>query len=222
MPAILIIGASRGLGLEFVRQYAAEGWRVLATVRDPSKGRAVSEAGAEVYICDVADPASIRRLAATLAGAKLDIVLHNAGIYGESQEFGGVDPDTFLEVMRIDALAPLQVAEALVGLLVSGGIFAAVSSMMGSVADNSSGGSYAYRAAKAALNMVIKGLSVDLAGRGIRTVALSPGWVRTDMGGAAAPLEPPEAIAGMRKVLADLKPADSGALIHYDGRTLPW
>ncbi|RAU22897.1 short-chain dehydrogenase [Paramagnetospirillum kuznetsovii] len=222
MPAILIIGASRGLGLEFVRQYAADGWRVLATVRDPAKGRAVSEAGAEIYICDVADPASIRRLAASLATVKLDIVLHNAGIYGEAQDFGAVDPDKFLEVMRIDALAPLKVAEAFADHLDGRKIFAAVSSMMGSVTDNTSGGSYAYRAAKAALNMVIKGLAVDLAPRGILTVALSPGWVRTDMGGPTAPLDPPEAITGMRKVLADLKAADSGHLVHYDGRVLPW
>lgn len=222
MPTILILGASRGLGLEFVRQYAAEGWRVLATVRDPSKGRATSEAGAEVYVCDVADPASVRRLAAGLAEVTLDVVLHNAGIYGERQEFGAVDPDQFLQVMRVDALAPLQVAEAFADRLGGRKIFAAVSSMMGSVADNTSGGSYAYRAAKAALNMVIKGLSVDLAGRGILTVALSPGWVRTDMGGPTAPLSPPEAVAGMRRVLDGLKPADSGALIHYDGRILPW
>ena len=222
MPAILIIGASRGLGLEFVRQYAAEGWRVLATVRDIAQGRAVSEAGAEVYICDVGDPGSITRLAATLAGEALDIVLHCAGIYGERQDFGAVDPDRFLEVMRIDALAPLKAAEALAGRLGEGKIFAAISSMMGSVAENTSGGSYAYRAAKAALNMVIKGLAIDLAPRGILTVALSPGWVRTDMGGPTAPLEPPESIAGMRKVLAGLTANDSGRLIHYDGRRLDW
>ncbi len=222
MPTLLIIGASRGLGLEFVRQYAADGWRVLATVREISQGRTVSEAGAEVYICDVADMASIRRLASTLADQKLDMVLHSAGIYGESQDFGSVDPDKFLEVMRVDALAPLKVAEAFADHLDGRKIMAAVSSMMGSVAENSSGGSYAYRAAKAALNMVMKGLSIDLAPRGITTVALSPGWVRTDMGGPGAPLEAPEAVAGMRKVLAELKPADSGSLIHYDGRTLPW
>ncbi|MDO8605321.1 MAG: SDR family oxidoreductase [Phaeospirillum sp.] len=222
MPTILIIGASRGLGLEFVRQYAAEGWRVLATVRNIAQGRAVSEAGAEVYICDIADLASVQRLAADLAQTGLDIVLHSAGIYGERQQFGAVDPDEFLRVMRIDALAPLKVAEALADRLCGARIFAAVSSNMGSVSDNTSGGSYAYRAAKAALNMVIKGLAVDLAPRGILTVALSPGWVRTDMGGPDAPLEPPEAVAGMRKVLAGLTPETSGCLMHYDGRRLDW
>ncbi|OAN46633.1 short-chain dehydrogenase [Paramagnetospirillum marisnigri] len=222
MPTILILGASRGLGLEFVRQYAADGWRVLATVRDPAKGRAPSEAGAEIYVCDVGDAASVRRLVSALAGVKLDVVLHNAGIYGEHQEFGSVDPERFLEVVRINALAPLKLAEALVDNLDGRKIFAAVSSLMGSVAENSSGGSYAYRAAKAALNMVIKGLAIDLKDRGVTTVALSPGWVKTDMGGPSAPLSPAEAIAGMKAVLDGLKPADSGALIHYDGRRLPW
>lgn len=222
MPTILIIGASRGLGLEFVRQYAAEGWRVLATVRDIAQGRAVSEAGAEVYICDLGDLGSVARLAAGLGETGLDIVLHSAGIYGERQSFGEVDPEEFMKVMRIDALAPLKVAEALADRLTGRKIFAAVSSNMGSMSDNTSGGSYAYRAAKAALNMVIKGMAVDLASRGILTVALSPGWVRTDMGGPNAPLEPPEAVAGMRRVLAELTPETSGALMHYDGRRLEW
>lgn len=222
MPTILILGASRGLGLEFARQYAADGWRVLATVRDPAKGRAVSEAGAEVYVCDVADPASVQRLAAATAGTDFDVVLHNAGIYGERQEFGAVDAQMFLRVVEVDALAPLKVAEVFADRLTGRKVFAAVSSKMGAVSDNTSGGSYAYRAAKAALNMVIRGLAVDLGGRGIATVALSPGWVRTDMGGPDAPLAAPEAVAGMRKVIDTLDPADSGALIHYDGSRLVW
>ncbi len=222
MPTILIIGASRGLGLEFVRQYAADGWRVLGTVRDPLKGRAVSDAGAEVYVCDVGDFASITRLAASLGDVRLDVILHGAGIYGEHQSFGSVDADEFQRVMRIDALAPLKSAEALAGRLDKGGIFAAISSNMGSMADNSSGGSYAYRAAKAALNMIIRNLALELAPQGIRTVALSPGWVRTDMGGPNAPLDAPESVVGMRKVLADLSDSDSGRMIHYDGRVLDW
>ena len=113
-------------------------------------------------------------------------------------------------------------AESFADRIVEGGIFAAVSSKMGAMSDNTSGGAYAYRAAKAALNMVIKGLSVDLVARGILTVALSPGWVRTDMGGPDAPLEPPEAVAGMRRVLAGLTAADSGGFIHYDGERLAW
>jgi NAD(P)-dependent dehydrogenase (short-subunit alcohol dehydrogenase family) len=222
MPSILIIGANRGLGLEFVRQYAADGWQVVATVRDPLKGRAVSEAGAEVHLCDAGDLASITRLARSLAGRRFDIVLHNAGIYGERGGFGNIDPTAFMETLRINVLGPLKVAEAFAESLEGRKIFAALSSMMGSVAENTGGGSYGYRASKAALNMVIKNLSIDLAPGGVTAIALSPGWVRTDMGGSEAPLDPPTAIAGMRKVLADVTPADSGSLIHYDGRRLEW
>ncbi len=222
MPTILITGANRGLGLEFARQYAAAGWRVLGTVRDPLSGRAASDAGAEVYVADVSDLNSIQRLKAGLAGVELDIVLNNAGVYGKDQSFGGVDADGFMAVMRTNALAPLKMAEAFADQLGGRKIIATISSMMGSIAENSSGNFYAYRASKAAVNMIMKTLAVDLAGRGITAIALSPGWVRTDMGGADAPLDPPTAIAGMRAVLDKVSLNDSGKFFHFDGRELPW
>jgi len=222
MPTILITGANRGLGLEFVRQYAAAGWRVLATVRDPLSGRATSEAGGEVYVADIADETSLRRLKTSVAATMFDIVLNNAGVYGDRQDFGDVDVAEFLRVVRTNTIAPLKIAETFADRMDGRRIIAAVSSKMGSVADNGSGGSYAYRASKAALNMVVKGLAADLRPRGITTVALSPGWVRTDMGGAAAPLEASEAVAGMRAVLDRLSPADSGKFFHFDGTELPW
>lgn len=222
MPTILITGANRGLGLEFTRQYAAAGWRVLGTVRDPLAGKAVSDAGAEVYVADMSDLNSIQRLKGSLAGVEIDILLNNAGIYGENQSFGSVDADGFMKVMRVNALAPLKMAEAFADQLAKRKIIAAVSSMMGSIAENTSGNYYAYRASKAALNMVLKSLALDLAGRGITTVALSPGWVRTDMGGPSAPLAPTEAIAGMRAVLDKVSLNDSGKFFHFDGRELPW
>lgn len=222
MPTILITGANRGLGLEFARQYAAAGWRVLATVRDPLSGRSASEAGAEVYVADVADISTLRRLKAALAGVSLDIVLNNAGVYGQNQDFGAVDAEAFLKVMRVNTLAPLQVAELFADQVPAGGIIAAVSSKMGSVTENTSGGFYAYRASKAALNMVIKSLSLDLAGQGVAVVALSPGWVRTDMGGANAPLDPPQAVAGMKAVLDKVKLNDSGKFFHFDGSEVAW
>lgn len=222
MPTILITGANRGLGLEFVRQYAAEGWRVLATVRDPLSGKAASDAGAEIYVADVADAPSRARLKDALTDVALDIVLNNAGTYGERQQFGEIDEAEFMRVMRVNTLAPLKVAEAFAGQLTGRKLIASVSSMMGSMADNTSGGSYAYRASKAALNMVMKGLSVDLRDRGITSIALSPGWVRTDMGGPQAPLDPAEAIAGMRAVLEKVTLNDSGKFFHFDGSELPW
>lgn len=222
MPTILITGANRGLGLEFARQYAADGWRVLATVRDPLKGKAASDAGAEVYVCDVSDPGAVARLAGSLAGVPIDVLLNNAGVYGDSQAFGSVDPDEFLRVMRINALAPLKLAEAFAGQLAGRKVIASVSSKMGSIADNTSGGFYAYRASKAALDMITKSLALDLAGQGITVVALSPGWVRTDMGGPSAPLDAATAVAGMKRVLDGLAPRDSGRFLHYDGSEVPW
>lgn len=222
MPTILITGANRGLGLEFARQYAAAGWRVLVTVRDPLSGKAASDAGAEVYVADVSDPASVQRLKGALAGVALDVVLNNAGIYGENQSFGAVDADGFMKVMRTNALAPLKMAEAFADQLAGRKIIATVSSLMGSVAENTSGNFYAYRASKAAVNMIMKTLALDLAARGITAIALSPGWVQTDMGGPNAPLTPPEAVAGMRAVLDKVSLNDSGKFFHFDGRELPW
>lgn len=222
MPTILITGTNRGIGLEFVRQYAADGWRVLATVRDPLQGRAVSDAGGEVYVADVADPASITRLAARLRDQSIDILLNNAGTFGERQNFGDVDPDEFLRVVRVNTLGPLKMAEAFVPMLTGRRIIATVSSLMGSVAENDGGGSYAYRASKAAVNMVMKNLAVDLKDKGVTAVALSPGWVRTDMGGDNAPLTPAQSVTGMRGVLAGLTAEDCGKFFHFDGRVLPW
>lgn len=222
MSTILITGANRGLGLEFVRQYAEAGWRVLATVRDPLKGKAASEAGAEVYVADVSDPNSIARLANSLAGTDLDILLNNAGTYGERQDFGGIDPEEFMRVIRANTLGPLKMAEAFAGRMTGRKIIASVSSKMGSIAENTSGGSYAYRASKCALDMVIANLAIDLKPRGITAIALSPGWVKTDMGGANAPLDTQTAIAGMKAVLDGVTLEDSGKFFHYDGSLVAW
>jgi len=222
MATILIIGASRGLGLEFVRQYAAAGWRVLATVRDPLGGRPVSEAGGEVYLCDVGDPAAIHRLAASLEGVHLDVVLHNAGIFGADQPFGAIEASDLADVLRINAIAPLLTAQALAGRLAANGLFAAISSRLGSIGQNDTGGHYAYRTSKAALNMVLRTLAAELGPRGTTVVALSPGWVRTEMGGAQAPLSPTEAVSGLRAVLDRVTPADNGAFFEVDGSRLPW
>ncbi|MBX9633856.1 MAG: SDR family NAD(P)-dependent oxidoreductase, partial [Magnetospirillum sp.] len=155
MPTILITGANRGLGLEFVRQYAADGWRVIATVRAPLAGKAASNAGGEIYVADVSDPNSIQRLKTSLADVALDVVLNNAGVYGDNQSFGAVDVDGFMNVIRTNTLGPLKMAEAFAGQLAGRKIIASVSSLMGSIAENTSGGFYAYRASKAALDMVM-------------------------------------------------------------------
>jgi NAD(P)-dependent dehydrogenase (short-subunit alcohol dehydrogenase family) len=224
MPTILVVGASRGLGLEFVRQFSAAGWRAIGTVRDMAKGADVSKAGGEVYLCDVTDPASVTRLGAGLAKDSIDVLVCNAGIYsGRDWKLGGTDYADFEQILRTNTLAPLRVVEALVEPVARGAQkkIVLMSSRMGSNAQ-SSGGSMPYRVSKAALNSVAKNLSIELAPRGITTVCTHPGWVRTDMGGASAAIDATESIAGLRKVIEGLKPSDNGKFFNYDGSELPW
>lgn len=222
MPTILITGANRGLGLEFVRAYADAGWRVIGVVRDALSGRAASEAGAEVYVGDLADHRSLERLHQSLKDVSFDVLLLNAGIYGDGQKFGSMDYDEATKVFKTNTLGPLKMAELFAAQLTGPKVLAGMSSMMASIADNSSGSFYSYRASKAALNAVLKSLSVDLASQGACVVALSPGWARTDMGGENAPLSPQEAALGLKAVLDQAGPEMNGKFMHYDGSELPW
>lgn len=228
---ILVTGASRGLGLEFVRQYASDGWRVHACARNPTASQDLQELASRhkgavhLHPLDVTDWKAVGALALELEGESVDILLNNAGIYGSRDEaLGATDPERWLEVFAVNAIAPLKMAEAFLGHVASSRlkIIATVSSLMGSISDNTSGGYYPYRTSKAAVNMVMKGLAVDLKRRGIISVALNPGWVRTDMGGAAAPLGVERSVRGMRKVLEGLTRKDSGRFFHYTGEELPW
>jgi NAD(P)-dependent dehydrogenase (short-subunit alcohol dehydrogenase family) len=224
MPTVLVVGASRGLGLEFVRQFSGAGWRAIGTVRDMAKGADVSKAGGEVYLCEVTDPASVTRLGAGLAKESIDVLVCNAGIYsGRDWKLGGTDYADFEQILRTNTLAPLRVVEALVEPVARGAQkkIVLMSSRMGSNAQ-SSGGSMPYRVSKAALNSVAKNLSIELGPRGITTVCTHPGWVRTDMGGASAAIDATESIAGLRKVIEGLKPSDNGKFFNYDGSELPW
>jgi NAD(P)-dependent dehydrogenase (short-subunit alcohol dehydrogenase family) len=226
MATILITGASRGLGLEFVRQYAADGDRVIAACRDPSAATALKAVTGDVRVVglDVADGGSIRALADGLANEPIDILLNNAGVYGKAQSLGKMDYAAWEDVFRVNTIGPMHLTDALVPRIAAGKrkIVAAVTSLMGSISDNSSGGYYAYRSSKAALNAVFKSLAIDLKPRGITAVVLHPGWVKTDMGGENAPLEAPESVRGMRAVLARLTNADTGRFFDYQGRELPW
>ncbi len=232
-PTVLTTGASRGLGLEFCRQWLARGARVLALARDP-KGSAglqalAREHGARLVPvpCDVADDTSVDAAAAAVAAATdhLDVAVQNAGTYGRhGGTLAELDMDEVRRVLEVNALGPLRVARALLPLLERGRQprLAAITSLMGSIGDNSSGGSWAYRMSKAALNMAWRNLAHELAPRGITCAVLHPGWVRTGMGGPGAPLTPEESVAGMLRVLDALGPEDSGAFLAWDGRRLPW
>jgi len=226
VPTVLMTGANRGLGLEFARSYATDGWRVHACCRHPEKAKALKavEGDLVVHKLDVTDGLRVAGLARELADDAIDVLLNNAGVYGPRSGFGETDFDDWLDVLKINTIAPLRMAERFVEHVARSErkLIVSISSGLGSIAMNDAGGDYPYRASKAALNMVVKGLSADLAARGIIAVALSPGWVQTDMGGSSAELTPEESVAGMRAVIDGLTPADSGRFLNYQGEDRPW
>jgi NAD(P)-dependent dehydrogenase (short-subunit alcohol dehydrogenase family) len=224
MPVVLISGANRGLGLEFVRQYRAEGWEVIAGCRDPGAAAELNAVGGvSVHALDVADGASVASFAQAVGGRPLDLVIANAGVYGgQAQGFGEVDFDAWLQTLAVNTLAPVRLAQAFApNLRAAKGKLIAISSLMGSIAD-SSGGFIIYRSSKAALNMAFKSVALALKGDGVTAAVLHPGWVQTDMGGKNAPVTPEQSIAGMRQVIAGLTVADAGSFHDYSGKALPW
>jgi NAD(P)-dependent dehydrogenase (short-subunit alcohol dehydrogenase family) len=224
MPTVLITGAGRGLGLEFARQYAADGWQVIACCRNPDKAEALKKVKGEVTVerLDVTDEAHIKALADRLKGRSIDLLINNAGVYGPRS--GHNDTKSWLDVFHVNTIAPYRIAEALAPLVAKSKqkTIVNITSQMGSVGSTSSADSPIYRSSKAALNMVMKGLSHGLKGHGVTVVLFHPGWVKTDMGGAGAPLEAPDSIGSMRKIIGKLTAADSGKFLNYDGKPLPW
>jgi NAD(P)-dependent dehydrogenase (short-subunit alcohol dehydrogenase family) len=229
MSSILITGANRGLGLEFTKQYADAGYRVFATAREPSGAKelnALAKANSEIRVVrlDTTDPDSVAALARELKDQPLDILLNNAGVMGpKQQELGDIDYPAMLDTFHVNTVAPLMIAEALLDNVAKSQrkLMAALTSGMGSISDTG-GGSYAYRASKAALNMTFRNLAMDLKGRGIIAVVINPGWVQTDMGGKSAPEKPAISIAAMRKVFDGLTLADTGKFLDYKGGTWEW
>lgn len=230
MPAVLITGTSRGIGLELVRQYAKAGWRVFACYRNSATTRELSRivetsSAVSMHWLDVTDHERIAALASELRGQFIDLLLNNAGIMGPpAQSFGENEFDAWPQVFRTNVVGPLKIAEAFVEQVAASErkLIVSVSSGMGSIADNVAGGSYAYRASKAALNMVSRSMAVDLRPRGITVVVINPGWVKTDMGGASAVLAPEESVSRMRAVISRLTVADSGKFLNHDGSEYPW
>ena len=227
MPTVLITGANRGIGFEFARQYADGGWRVIATCRDPANAGELSALGGdiEVHGLDVTDHVRIQALAKSLERSAIDLLLSNAGVSGPRPDpFGGIDYQSWMEVLSVNAMSPLKLCECFIDHVARSDFkrIVAVASKMGSIAENSSGGSYIYRSSKTALNAVMKSLSVDLASRRVIVAVLHPGWVRTDMGGPGALIEARTSVAGMRQVIAGLKLEDSGGFFNYDGAGIPW
>ncbi len=227
MSTVLITGANRGLGLEFACQYQADGWTVVATCRDPGAAPDLAALGVEVLPLDVSDLGAVAAFGGQVGARPVDLFINNAGVYGgakDRQSLGLVDAGIWADTLLVNTIAPLKLIEGLLPALQKGTDPKAVflSSKMGSIAENSSGGAYIYRSSKAALNAVVKSLALDLAGAGIIAAALHPGWVRTDMGGPNGMIDAPESIAGMRAVIAGLTPAQAGGLYAYDGQEIPW
>lgn len=231
MPSALITGANRGLGLEFARQYLADGWQVYAACRDPSAAaelHRMAEASSHklsILALDVTDPASVKAAAGKLDGQAIDLLLNNAAIGGpRGQTVGNIDYEAWARVLDTNTMGPMRVSEAFVDHVARSErkLIVTLTSGMGSLADNRSGGSFAYRSSKAAVNMVTRSLAIDLARRGITCVVVNPGWVKTDMGGPHAASTPAESVMRLRDLIKTLGPAQSGKFLNHDGREFDW
>jgi NAD(P)-dependent dehydrogenase (short-subunit alcohol dehydrogenase family) len=226
----MITGANRGIGLELTEQFAADGWGVLACCRDPAAARelqalAERNSAVEVYPLEVTDYAQMAALSEQLGGRVVDVLLSNAGVYGpRGNGFGEVDPAAWRGVLEVNGIAPLMLVQAFVEQVAASQrkLVAVVSSKMGSIADNGSGGSYIYRSSKTLVNQVVKCLSIDLGPRGISVVTLHPGWVQTDMGGANAEITVTESASGLKEILQSAGLEQSGRFLEYNGSPIPW
>jgi len=235
VPTVLITGANRGIGLELCRTYLSAGWAVIALCR--KRTTALDElqdsASLEIHCLDLLDDNALARLAGKLNGRVIDVLINNAGTMGrsnfaeagmESGKFGSFNREEWHEVFDINVCTPMRLMELLVdNVEASGnGRMITVSSIVGSMEMNKAGSFYAYRASKAAVNSIMKSLSVNLAPRGIIAVPLHPGFVSSDMSGSMGEITPQQSAAGMFKVIDDLAPEQSGQLIAWDGSVLPW
>ena len=223
MPTALILGASRGIGREFVRQLLAANWRVIATARDDASLAELQGAGAQALKLDVGNPDSLAGLGWQLDGEELDLAVYVAGVYGPQGQSPKAPPTTqdFDKVMRTNVLGAMQAIPTIAPMVQAAqGKFAFISSGMGSIAETDSSYGWLYRTSKAALNMAVKSAALDYPSATF--VALCPGWVRTDMGGPNATVAVEDSVAGLLSVINGLKQEDSGTYRNYAGRTLAW
>jgi len=231
MATILITGANRGLGLEFTRQYLSEGYAVIAAARNTGAAHRLrqlerdSKGSLSLVEADVADNASVRRAASNIKTPAIDILINCAGVMGgDGQTIGSIDYDEWMRVLDVNVLGSMRMCEAFLDRVARSDrrLIVTITSGMGSLADNTSGGYIAYRTSKAAVNMAMRTAAIDLKPRGISCVVINPGWVKTDMGGPNAKITPEQSVAAMRRLIAELGPNDSGRFYNYDGREYPW
>jgi NAD(P)-dependent dehydrogenase (short-subunit alcohol dehydrogenase family) len=218
MPTVLITGANRGIGLEFARQYSGDGRNVIATVREHSPE--LDALGVRIETLDMRDLDAVAIFGERLDA--LDLLVANAGTYGPRSPESGEDGAEWLETFAVNTVAPYLLARSVLPLVArAGGKLVAISTKMGSIEDNRSGGYIAYRSSKSALNMAWRSLAIDNRGK-VVCAMLHPGWVQTRMGGSSAPLSPEDSVAGMRRVIDGLGPEQSGGFFNYDGSEIPW
>ena len=223
-PVVLITGANRGLGLEFARQYSEAGWHVIGTARKPDTATDLRNTGASVVRLDVTDGDSVARLAAKLEGQTIDLLINNAGVLDRNATLSEADMDTVEWILEVNTVGPMRVTQALLPNLSAGSrkTVINISSGLGSLTRNESGGLYGYRESKAALNMFTLSLANELRDQGFIVVAMNPGWVQTDMGGENAALKPEQSVSGVRSVIESLTPEDSGTFRIYSGGQETW
>ncbi len=227
---VFITGTTRGIGLELTRQFLDTDSKVFAGARNTESDalqslKATYGDQLQLLTLDVTDNTQITKAAATLAGQPLSLLINNAGLFrSRSDDVDSLSHETWLQEFHVNAIAPFMVTRALRGNLAAAdnALVAMISSKMGSMADNTSGGAYSYRSSKAALNAVTVSLCSDLAEDGTRVVALHPGWVRTDMGGDSAPVDAPASASGLKKVMLGIDDAQNGHFFDYSGASIPW
>lgn len=232
MASVLITGSNRGLGLEWVQQYAREGWRVYATCRYPDQAAELHQLATiystiSVHRLDVTNIDDIQALKGELKQSSVDVLINNAGVYFErwgKDKLGKINYTDWQATFAVNTLGPMRLSEALLKLIARSErrLIISITSHMGSIAEITSANDYAYRSSKAALNAAMKGLSIEVAEQGVGVVLLHPGWVRTRMGGEDAPLSPTESVTAMRQLVEQYKPSQSGHFYRYDGSIIPW
>jgi len=228
MSTVLVTGANRGIGYEFVKQYSKNNFNVLACCRSAENASELQELAKEVknikiYELDVGNINIIKNLSQQLKNEKIDVLINNAGIY-RSSTIGNINYDEWMESFRINTIAPYQIVEAFLDQILNSDLKKVVSitSKMGSIDDNTTGGSYIYRSSKTALNSMMRSLTHDLVDRGIATLTLHPGWVRTDMGGPGGWIDSFESVQGMIREIDKLTIDDSGKYLDYAGKSINW
>lgn len=221
---VFITGASRGIGLEMARQFIARGDTVIASVRDPAKAGDLRAAGARIVTLDVSDARSIAGLRERVGDQPLDLLINNAGVSSVSKSLSVLDAAEMAGLMFVNAIAPMLVTKALIQNIRAGKgkTICQITSQLASIANNTGGSSYAYRASKAALNQFNRSLAAELAPEGITCVAIHPGWVRTDMGGPNAPLSVEQSAEHILRTLGAIPAGPPGQFLNYDGTPLPW